>query len=129
MPSAVPRLCLLGLLGAAFACLPAAAEPKKEKEAASQVVDLSLLVAPELPCTWPATNWPLFQINHYLKPGPLGAYNSDVLTIDGNTGTQLDFPPHSIPLPDSGLANAGPLGRLFSDKVPAWQFGGEACII
>ena len=37
--------------------------------------------------------------------------------------------PHSIPLPDSGLANAGPPGRLFSDKVPAWQFGGEACVI
>jgi len=63
------------------------------------------------------------------KPGPLGAYNSDLLTIDGNTGTQLDFPPHSIPLPDSGLANAGPFGKAFSDKIAAWQFGGEACVI
>ena len=30
MPSAVPRLCWLGVLAVAFGCLPAAAEPKKE---------------------------------------------------------------------------------------------------
>ncbi len=103
-----------------------AAEPEKDT---SRVLDLSLLVSPELPCTWPAVNWPLFQINHYRKPGLLDVYNSDILTIDGNTGTQLDFPPHSIPLPDSGLPNAGPFGKAFSDKIPAWQFGGEACVI
>jgi kynurenine formamidase len=91
--------------------------------------DLSLMVATDYPCTWPASNWPSFQINHYKKLGRMSAYNSDILTIDGNTGTQLDFPPHSIPLPDSGLPNAGPLGKLFSDKIEAWQFGGEACVI
>jgi len=103
------------------------AEPEKDR--AARFHDLSLLVAPNLPCTWPAPNWPLFQIGHYRKLGPLSAYNSDVLTIDGNTGTQLDFPPHSIPLPDSGLPNAGPFGKAFSDKIPAWQFVGEACVI
>lgn len=117
----------LGVLAIVLACPPAPTEPAKD--APSRYVDLSLLVAADLPCTWPTSNWPLFQINHYRKPGPLGAYNSDLLTIDGNTGTQLDFPPHSIPLPDSGLPNAGPWGRVFSDKVPAWQFGGEACVI
>ncbi len=94
----------------------------------AQFLDLSLLVAPEYPCTWPQ-GWPLFQINHYLKIGRHSAYNSDILSIDGNTGTQLDFPPHSIPRPDSGLANAGPMGKIMSDKAPAWQFGGEACVI
>jgi kynurenine formamidase len=103
-----------------------AAEPEKET---SKVVDLSLLVSSEYPCTWPAVNWPLFSINHYRKPGLHDVYNSDVLTIDGNTGTQLDFPPHSIPLPDSGLPNANQFGKLFSDNIPAWQFGGEACVI
>lgn len=103
-----------------------AAEPENK---ASSVVDLSLLVATEYPCTWPAPNWPMFQLNHYRKIGPLSVYNCDLLTIDGNTGTQLDFPPHSIPLPDSGLPNAGPFGKAFSDKVPAWQFGGAACVI
>ncbi|MBI3467535.1 MAG: cyclase family protein [Planctomycetes bacterium] len=81
-----------------------------------------------MPCTWPA-GFPLFQINHYLRIGPTSAYNSDILTIDGNTGTQLDVPPHSIPRPDSKLPNAGPLGEMFTDKVPAWQFVGEACVI
>src|SRR5438128_1891877 len=84
----LPCLMVLGSL--------AAGESDKE----SHFVDLSLLVASEMPCTWPAPNWPLFQISHYRKPGPLGVYNSDILTMDGNTGTQLDFPPHSIPLPN-----------------------------
>jgi kynurenine formamidase len=118
---------LLGLLLPALACPPAAAQ--EGKAAPSRFLDLSLLVAPEYPCTWPAANFPLFQINPYLRPGPLGAYHSEILTIDGNTGTQLDFPPHSIPPPGSGLPNAGPAGKVFSDRAPAWQFGGEACVI
>ncbi len=97
--------------------------------AAAEVLDLSLVVASDLPCTWPAPNWPLYHIKHYQRPGPLGAYHSDILMLDGNTGTQLDFPPHSIPLPDSGLPNANPFGRSFSDKIAAWQFVGEACVI
>src|SRR5205085_2919832 len=67
--------------------------------------------------------------NPYRQIGRLSDYNCDILAIDGNTGTQLDFPPHSIPLPDSKLPNAGPAGRVFSEKVPAWQFAGEACVI
>ena len=85
-------------------------------------VDLSLLIAPEYPCTW--TTFPPFQINHYRQIGPLSAYNSDILIIDGNTGTQLDVPPHSVTAP-----NAGPFGLAFTDKIEAWQFGGEACVI
>ena len=91
-------------------------------------VDLSLLISPEYPVTWPS-NWPFFQINPYLRLGPLSAYNSEILTIDGNTGTQLDFPPHSVPAPDTKLPNAGPLGLAFSDRTPAWQFVGEACVL
>src|SRR5262249_23670204 len=92
-----------------------------------QFVDLSLLVASEYPCTWPT--WPRFQMNPDQRIGPLGAYNADVLIIDGNTGTQLDVPPHSVTPPESGLPNAGPFGRSFTDVIPAWQFGGEACVI
>jgi kynurenine formamidase len=122
----LPSALSLGWIFLAVGCPLPAAEPEKDT---SQILDLSLLVSPEMPCTWPAPNWPLFQINHYRKPGALGPYNSDILTIDGNTGTQLDFPPHSIPLPDSRLPNAGPFGKAFSDVIPAWQFGGEACVI
>lgn len=91
-------------------------------------IDLSLMVSPELPGPWPA-GWPAYQINHYERIGPLSPYNSDVLVIDGNNGTQLDVPAHSIPVPETNLPNAGILGRMFTDKVPAWQFGGEACVI
>jgi kynurenine formamidase len=90
-------------------------------------VDLSLLIAPEYPCTWPT--FPRFQLNREEQIGPGSAYNSDILIIDGNTGTQLDVPPHSVTPPDSGLPNAGSFGRTYTDVVSAWQFGGEACVI
>lgn len=97
------------------------AEPK--------IVDLSLMVAPNFPCTWPAPGFAPFHINHYHKIGRTSAYNCDLLCIDGNTGTQLDVPPHSIPLPETGLPNAGPMGRMTTERIPAWQFTGEACVI
>lgn len=93
----------------------------------TRFIDLSLLVGQEYPCTWPT--FPPFQINPYQRIGPLSAYNSDVLILDGNTGTQLDVPPHSVTPPDSGLSNAGRFGLAYTDKVPAWQFVGEACVI
>jgi kynurenine formamidase len=93
-----------------------------------QFFDLSLLVSPDLPSTWPA-GFPYFQINHYLRLGPSSAYNSDILTIDGNTGTQLDAPPHSVPRPSLLQPNAVSAGLLFVDRIPAWQFVGEACVI
>jgi kynurenine formamidase len=99
------------------------------KPAKNQFFDLSLLVADDYPCTWAAGSWTLFQMMPYRQIGPLSAYNSEVLMIDGNTGTQLDVPPHSIPPADSKLPNANRFGAMFTDKVPAWQFGGEACVI
>ena len=96
---------------------------------AGKVIDLSLLVAAEYPVTWPSIGWPHFQFNHYLRIGPVSAYNVDILTMDPNTGTQIDVPPHSIPRPGSKLPNAGPLGLAFMDQIPAWQFAGEACVI
>ncbi|MEI7685603.1 MAG: cyclase family protein, partial [Planctomycetota bacterium] len=93
----------------------------------SRFVDLSLLVAPEYPCVWPL--FPVFQINHYQRIGPRSAYNSDILIMDGNTGTQLDVPTHSVTPPGSGFSNAGKFGTVTTDKVPAWQFVGEACVV
>ena len=90
-------------------------------------LDLSLLVSPEYPCTWPT--FPHFQLNAEERIGPLSPYNSDIIIIDGNTGTQLDVPPHSVTPPESGYSNAGSFGRAYTDVVPAWQFGGEACVI
>jgi kynurenine formamidase len=124
--SPVRRIVATVVSSIAVSC--AVAGPTPVEAAEPQFIDLSLMVAPDLPGPWPA-GWPAFQINHYERIGKLSPYNSDLLVIDGNNGTQLDVPPHSIPLPESNLPNAGILGRMFTDKVAAWQFGGEACVV
>lgn len=96
-------------------------------DAPTKFVDLSLLVAPEYPCTWPT--FPNYQINPYRRIGPRSVYNSDILILDGNTGTQLDVPTHSVTPPGSGFSNAGAFGTTSTEKVPAWQFVGEACVV
>src|SRR5436305_13273022 len=117
-PSAAARLlALLALASVAFASTVVLAA---EDGDASRFVDLSLLVASEYPCTWPT--FPPFQINHYHRIGRRSALNSDILILDGNTGTQLDVPPHSVTPPGSGLPNAGRFGLSYTDKIPAWQF-------
>jgi len=103
-------------------------EARAQSVIQTKVHDLSLLVSPEMPCTWPQL-FPPFQIKQYWRIGPASAYNVDILNIDPNTGTQIDVPPHSIPLPDSKLPNAGKFGVKYSDKVPAWQYCGEACVV
>lgn len=92
-------------------------------------IDHSLLVAPDYPCTWPAHPFPRFQLTRQRTIGPDSAYNIDTLLIDGNTGTQLDVPPHSVARPELKREKSGPLGLLYTDRVEPWQFGGEACVI
>ena len=92
-----------------------------------QVKDLSLLVAQDRPCVWPVG-----MTQHIVVPsrtfGP-GAYHRDLIIIDEHTGTQWDAPAHFVPPPDSGLPGAGPMGLITGEKVSAWQFCGEACVI
>ena len=92
-------------------------------------IDHSLLIAPEYPCTWPSHPFPRFAIVHQRKIGPESAYNIDSFLIDGNTGTQLDVPPHSVAWPELKREKSGPLGLAYTDKIEPWQFGGEACVI
>ena len=94
-----------------------------------EFVDCSLLVAPEYPCTWPLYPFPRFQIVHQRTIGPDSPYNVDVILIDGNTGTQMDVPPHSVARPDLGRPKSGSLGLAYTDKIEPWQFGGEACVV
>jgi kynurenine formamidase len=123
----IDRLTMRVLVGIALASSPAALASAAEGRSEPRFVDLSLLIASEYPCTWPT--FPRFQINREEQIGPRSAYNSDILIIDGNTGTQLDVPPHSVTPHDSGLPNAGQFGRAFTDVIAPWQFGGEACIV
>jgi kynurenine formamidase len=117
----------IGAVLAVFGLLSPAPPAPAADDRKAEVVDLSLLVAPDYPCTWPT--FQRFVMTHYERIGPLSPYNSDMLIIDGNTGTQLDVPPHSVAAPSARLPNSGPFGLAFVDKVPAWQFGGEACVI
>ncbi len=87
------------------------------------------MIAEDLPCTWPSAAFPPFQINHIKTIGPDSPYNIDVLTIDGNTGTQLDVPPHSVARPELNFPNSGPFGNAFTETIEAWQFCGEACVV
>ncbi len=70
-----------------------------------------------------------FAIIHSRTIGPESVYNIDTLLIDGNTGTQLDVPPHSVARPDLKREKSGLLGLAYTDKIEPWQFGGEACVV
>lgn len=107
----------------AAAALCGAAEPVSPPA----VVDLSLTVAADLPCVWPVGMTPLAVVPTATF-GRTGRHR-DMLVIDEHTGTQWDAPAHFVPPPDSGLDGAGPMGVVTGDKVPAWQFCGEACVI
>ncbi len=118
-----PLIAILLLLGSSCPLLA------QSRDATTKFVDHSLLIAPDLPCTWPSAPFPRFQLTHQRTIGPDSAYNIDVLLIDGNTGTQLDVPPHSVARPDLNREKSGPLGLAYTDKIEAWQFGGEACVV
>lgn len=113
--------CLVVAIPTTFSAEPAEAE--------TRFVDNSLTVAPEYPCTWPTYPFPRFTIIHQRNIGPDSAYNVDMLLIDGNTGTQLDVPPHSVARPELNREKSGPLGLAYTDKIEPWQFGGEACVV
>ncbi|MCA9028657.1 MAG: cyclase family protein, partial [Planctomycetaceae bacterium] len=95
----------------------------------TRFIDHSLIVDPEYPCTWPPYPFPRFSIVHQRTIGPDSPYNVDVLLIDGNTGTQLDVPPHSVARPELKREKSGPFGLAYTDKIEPWQFGGEACVV
>ncbi|HZL87849.1 MAG TPA: cyclase family protein [Pirellulaceae bacterium] len=126
-----PRLkhWLVGLLLAVGPAGQALAQTNGASDNTTKFIDHSLLVAPEFPCTWPTAPFPRFQLTHQRAIGADSPYNIDVLLIDGNTGTQLDVPPHSVARPDLKREKSGPLGLAYTDKIEAWQFGGEACVV
>lgn len=107
----------------------ATAQVNSDATQTARFIDHSLLISPELPCTWPTAPFPRFQLTHQRVIGPESNYNVDVLLIDGNTGTQLDVPPHSVARPELKREKSGPLGLAYTDQIEAWQFGGEACVV
>lgn len=103
-----------------------------------RVVDLTLLIAEELPCWW-AAHMP-FQhktFNYFTdvdsQAAPLesrtGPYQTRWLLIDEHTGTHLDAPAHFIPPPDSALPHAAEIGNVTIEQVDLAQAMGPAVVI
>jgi kynurenine formamidase len=126
IPRGPRMLTVFGLLHLLFVSSSLAEE---SPHGGTRFIDHSLLIAPEYPCTWPSYPFPRFQLTHERVIGPDSAYNIDVLLIDGNTGTQLDVPPHSVARPELNREKSGPLGLAYTDRIEPWQFGGEACVV
>jgi kynurenine formamidase len=120
----------VAVAAAALPAVRAGAQPPAAGAAVPRppaVVDLSLTVAPDLPCIWPVGMTP-FAVVPTATFGRTGRHR-DMLVIDEHTGTQWDAPAHFVPPPGSAAEGAGPMGLVTGEKVPAWQFCGEACVI
>ena len=103
-----------------------------------QLVDLTLLLAEELPCWW-SSHMPYQHktFNYFADRGddaaPLlsrtGPYQTRWMLMDEHTGTHVDAPAHFLPPPDSGLPHADEGGRTTVDRVPLEQLMGPAAVI
>jgi kynurenine formamidase len=102
-----------------------------------RVVDLSLPLGEDLPCSWPGavpyrhTVYEWFE-DREGEPGPLvshGPFHTRWLMFPEHTGTHFDAPTHWVAPPDSGLPAAGPSGTISTDQVPLEQLSGRAVVI
>ncbi|MCE3550706.1 cyclase family protein [Pseudonocardia sp. RS11V-5] len=103
-----------------------------------RLVDLTLLVAEELPCWW-STHMPYQHktFNWFADradpAAPLlsrtGPYQTRWMLIDEHTGTHVDAPAHFVPPPGSGLPHEGEQGTVTVDRVPLEQLAGPAAVI
>jgi kynurenine formamidase len=130
----LPRLLvtLLGWAGSAMAAEPPdQPSPLEDRslDGQSTFIDHSLWISEEFPCNWPTYPFPKFQKVPQQGIGRTSLYHIDMLIIDGNTGTQLDTPPHSVLRPELNQPKSGPLGLAYTDRIEPWQFGGEACVV
>jgi kynurenine formamidase len=91
------------------------------------VVDLSVVVAEDLPCYWEGHQ--PFRRETWNWFGERGPYATSRLTIDEHTGTHVDAPLHFVPPPDSGLPGAGQAGTVSVDRVDPAQLMGAAAVI
>lgn len=102
------------------------------------VVDLTLLLAEELPAAW-AKHMPYQQktFNYFAdrddQVSPLkseiGPYQTRWLLIDEHTGTHVDAPAHFIPEQHTGLPGAAEVGSVTVEQIPLEQLMGPAVVI
>ncbi len=104
-----------------------------------RLVDLSLVLAEDLPCYWPTHmpfqhktwNWFTTQRDQHSAVYNRNAapYATKWLTIDEHTGTHFDAPSHFVPPQDSGIAGCGPAGDITAEKVGLESLLGPAAVI
>lgn len=103
-----------------------------------RVVDLSLTLSEELPCTWPG-HMPYQQktFNYFGVSGPpearllspCGEYQTRWILMDEHAGTHMDAPAHFIAREGTEYSSAGPAGSLTAEKVPLELTMGNAAVI
>jgi kynurenine formamidase len=103
-----------------------------------RVVDLTLLLAEELPAAW-AKHMPYQQktFNYFASrddqvsplKSAIGAYQTRWLLIDEHTGTHVDAPAHFIPEPKTGLPKASEVGTITVEQIPLEQLMGPAVVV
>lgn len=103
-----------------------------------RVVDLTLLLAEELPAAW-AKHMPYQQktFNYFearedqVSPlkSEIGPYQTRWLLIDEHTGTHVDAPAHFIPEVKTGLPKAAEVGSITVEQIPLRQLMGPAVVV
>jgi kynurenine formamidase len=115
------------------------ASNKQVSPISGSLVDLTLLLAEDLPSFW-STHMPYQQktFNYFEDKtdnpsAPLfsrvGPYQTRWLLIDEHTGTHFDAPAHFIPPAGSGMQHAGEAGSIYADNVDLNQLCGPAVVI
>jgi isatin hydrolase len=102
-----------------------------------RVIDLSLLLAEDLPCSWPGAppyqhkvfNWFTGDAEAIQPLVSRGPFHTRWLMLAEHTGTHFDAPTHWVPPPGSGIAGAAPAGAISTDGVPLGQLAGRAVVI
>ncbi len=105
----------------------------------SRIVDLTVTVSETMPANWADNprfqrwtfNWfePIRNAYGQIIAPSEGPYYGQRYIIDEHTGTQVDFPAHFIPPPDTKLPFAGEKGRVTGDKYPVERLMGPAVVI
>lgn len=103
-----------------------------------RIADLTLLLAEELPGTWPTHMLYQQKTSNYFtdvndQTSGLrttdGPYQTRWLLIDEHTGTHFDAPAHFIPEPKTGLPHAAEIGTVTAEQIPLDQLIGPAVVI
>jgi isatin hydrolase len=92
------------------------------------IIDLSVLLSRDMPCTWPG-HVPFAHQNWHWFTGSRGPYSTHFIMIDEHCGTHMDAATHFIPPPDSGLPWAGPLGAESTEHVDLNRLTGPAVVV